>query len=71
MNPWLDTALVAFAVLVSTGYVIYALGTKRIKAAYSRWVTKHLGLWAARFFSRPGCDNCGPVKPPPSERKPR
>jgi hypothetical protein len=30
MNAWLDFALVAFAVIASAAYAIYALGPRRI-----------------------------------------
>lgn len=60
MNSWLDIALVAFAVVASVTYVVYALGPKRIKNAYSRFATKHFGLKAAGWFTKSAenCDNC-------------
>jgi hypothetical protein len=52
--------LVALALLGSVGYVVYALGPKRIKNAYSRIATKYFGLRAAKWFAGPkeNCDNC-------------
>jgi hypothetical protein len=60
MNGWLDMILVALALLGSVSYVVYALGPKRIKNAYSRIATKYFGLRAARWFAgtKGGCDNC-------------
>lgn len=61
MNTWLDIALVALAVIASAAYAIYSLGPRRIKNAYSRFATKHLGLWAAKWFapkSDAACNDC-------------
>jgi hypothetical protein len=61
MNAWLDIALVAFALVASAAYAIYALGPRRIKSLYSRFATKHFGLRAAKWFAPKldsACDQC-------------
>jgi hypothetical protein len=61
MSSYLDIALVTLAVMASAAYVLYALGPKRIKNAYSRLATKYFGLRAAKWFvpkSTGECSNC-------------
>jgi hypothetical protein len=51
MNTWVDAVVVISAVLISIAYVVYALGPKRIRDAYTRFATKHFGLRALRWFT--------------------
>jgi hypothetical protein len=66
MNRWVDIALVACAVLLSLAYAAYTFGPKSLRDRFTRFVTRHFGLGAARYFSgSAGCSNCGPaVKKP-------
>jgi hypothetical protein len=51
MNTWLDAIVIFGAVLASGVYLVYALGPKRIRDAYTRFATKHFGLRALRWFT--------------------
>jgi hypothetical protein len=69
MNKWLDTFLVAGAVLLSAGYAIYAFGPKTLRDSFTRFVTRYFGLRSARLFSgSTGCGNCGPAVKKPLQR---
>ncbi len=62
MSVALDYVVVAFAVIASASYVVYALGSKSLRDRYSRFATKVFGLRAARWFAgnahAHSCSNC-------------
>jgi hypothetical protein len=70
-NHWLDIGLVTVAVAVSLGYAIYAMGPKKLRDWFTRWVTRYFGLRAAKLFSgSTGCDNCGGIVKTPKRKFP-
>jgi len=74
MNTWLDWMVVIGAVLASAAYLVYALGPKRIRDAYTRFATRHFGLRALRWFQSShgshSCRDC-PSNPAPTSTKRR
>lgn len=67
----MDVVLVALLVVASSVYVVYSLGTVRLKRRMLEWLIRWAGLRVYNFLSPKlgGCEGCGGVKPKPVLRK--